>query len=61
MKGSEIKRMLRNGGCRKVGEYEGHEKWYSPKTGKTFPVTRHDSKEVAVGTAHRILKDAGLK
>lgn len=61
MKGSELKKMLRKAGCKKIGEYDGHERWYSPLTGKEFPVPRHDSKEIATGTANRILKDAGLK
>lgn len=61
MKGSELKRLLRKSKCKKVGEYDGHERWYSPISGKEFPVTRHDSQEVAVGTVNRILKDAGLK
>ena len=61
MKGSELKKQLRKAGCYQVGEYDGHERWYSPLTGKTFPVPRHDSKEIATGTANKILKDAGLK
>lgn len=61
MKISELKRILKKNKCKQVGEYAGHEKWYSPITGKEFPVPRHDSKEIAVGTANRILKDAGLK
>ena len=58
---SELKRQLRNFHCKKIGEYTGHEKWYSPITGKEFPIPRHDSKEIATGTLNRILKDAGLK
>ena len=61
MKVSELKKLLRKGGCQHVGEYEGHERWYSPLTGKSFPIPRHNSKEVATGTVNRILKDAGLK
>lgn len=61
MKISELKKLLRTIGCKKIGEYDGHEKWYSPNTGKTFPIARHDSKEIAPGTLNRILKDAGLK
>lgn len=38
-----------------------HSRYYSPITGKYFSVGRHGSKEVAVGTANRILKDAGIK
>lgn len=61
MKNSELKRQLRKGGSYMVGQYENHEKWYSPITGKTFPVPRHDSKEIAQGTLNKIMKDAGLK
>ena len=61
MKVSELKRQLRKFHCKQVGEYDGHEKWYSPITGKEFPIPRHDSKEIAAGTLNRILKDAGLK
>ncbi|MDE5884878.1 MAG: type II toxin-antitoxin system HicA family toxin [Oscillospiraceae bacterium] len=61
MKTSELKRILKKGGCYKIREGGNHEVWYSPKTGKQFTVDRHDSKEIATGTANRILKDAGLK
>ena len=61
MKLSELKKLLRKAKCKQIGEYTGHERWYSPISGKEFPVPRHDSKELAVGTANRILKDAGLK
>lgn len=61
MRGSELKRLLRKAGCSKIGEYDGHERWQSPITGKEFPVPRHDAKEMANGTVNKILKDAGLK
>ena len=61
MKGSELKKMLRNGGCYFVEEGKEHEKWHSIITGKDFRVPRHNSKEVKTGTVDRILKDAGLK
>ena len=61
MKGSELKRLLKEHGCKRVGEYTNHEKWYSPISGKEFPVLRHDSQEVRPGTLNKILKDAGLK
>jgi predicted RNA binding protein YcfA (HicA-like mRNA interferase family) len=53
--------MLKKAGCYKVSEGGRHEKWYSPKTKKYVRVGRHDSQEVATGTANSILKDAGLK
>lgn len=38
MKSSELKKLLRKYHCRQIGEYTGHEKWYSPITGKEFPI-----------------------
>lgn len=61
MKTSELKRLLRKAGCYKKMEGGNHELWYSPATGKTFPVPRHDAKEIARGTLEKIMKDAGLK
>ena len=61
MKTSELKRHLKQHGCYKAGEYTGHEKWYSPTSGKYFPVPRHDSQPIPNGTLNRILKDAGIK
>lgn len=61
MKSSELKKLLTKNGCFMVGQYTRHEKWYSPKTDKSFPVPRHNSKEIPMGTANKILKDAGLK
>lgn len=61
MKTGELKKMLKKAGCYKVSEGGRHEKWYSPKTKKYVRVGRHDSQEVATGTANSILKDAGLK
>ena len=61
MKVSELKRLLLKNHCKCIGQYNGHEKWYSPITGKTFPIPRHDAKEIPTGTLNKILKDAGLK
>lgn len=61
MTGSEIKRLLKKQGCYQVGEYKGHEKWFSPITGNFFPIPRHDAKEIKPKTAESILKAAGLK
>lgn len=61
MKASELKKLLKQNGCYKDREGRNHEIWYSPKTGKSFPVARHGSKEIAIGTCDRILKDAGVK
>ena len=61
LKGSELKKLLKNAGCFFVEDGKEHEKWHSRITNKDFRVPRHDSKEVRIGTANKILKDAGLK
>lgn len=60
MRQSELLKLLSSNGCYLVRNGKEHDRWYSPKTGKKFSVPRH-AKEVATGTANRILKDAGLK
>lgn len=61
MKISELKKMLKKGGCYKIREGGNHEIWYSPITGNTTQVGRHNSKEIATGTVKQIMKDMGLK
>lgn len=61
MKVSEMIKKLKQAGCYKTDEGSKHDQWYSPKTGKYFMVPRHQSKELATGTANQIMKDAGLK
>ncbi|NLV59163.1 MAG: type II toxin-antitoxin system HicA family toxin [Clostridiales bacterium] len=61
MRVSEMKRMLRSAKCIISREGANHEMWYSPITGKHFPVPRHNSQELMRGTAEKIMKDAGLK
>ncbi|MBQ7939475.1 MAG: type II toxin-antitoxin system HicA family toxin [Clostridia bacterium] len=56
----ELKRLLKKIGCHKDHEGTRHEMWYSPITGKMFPVGRHDRQEVASGTLKNIRRDAGL-
>jgi len=60
MRGSELLKLLSDNGCYLEKHGRGHDRWYSPITGKKFIVPRH-SKEVPTGTANSILKDAGLK
>lgn len=60
MKTSELLKHLKAGGCKFVREGDNHEIWYSPITGRKFPVGRH-LKEIPTGTANVILKQAGLK
>lgn len=60
MKYSELKRILRKRGC--VFDHSGgnHDIWFSPITGKKFPVARHDSQEVAPSTFKQIKQQAGI-
>lgn len=60
MKVSELVRLLKKNSCYFVEHGGRHDECFSPITGKTFPVPRHN-KEVSKGTALSILKDAGLK
>ena len=61
MKFSEVKKLLKNNGCRLDHEGARHEMWYSPITGLFFPVSRHNSEDCPTGTLNSILKSAGLK
>ena len=56
---SELKKLLKQNGCYLHHEGKNHEIWYSPKTGKTFPVGRHKSEDVKNGTLKSIKRDAG--
>ena len=60
MKGSEVKQMLRAHKCCFYREGRNHEIWFSPITGKKFPVPRHGAKEMATGTVNSILRSAGI-
>ena len=54
----ELRRLLREAGCRKVREGKGsHEIWTSPLTRRSFPVPRRIRSR---HTANAILKQAGL-
>jgi len=57
---SELKRLLKKNGCYFHHQGSRHEMWENPKTGKQFPVGRHDSKEVPIGTLSSIKKAAEL-
>lgn len=57
---NEITKKLSQNKCKKIREGTNHEIWYSEITKKTFAIPRH-KKEIATGTANKILKDAGLK
>lgn len=61
MKTREFKKLLQKNGCYQTGEGANHEHWFSPLSGKSFTVPRHQSKEMHNGTVQAILKQAGLK
>lgn len=58
---SELEKELRKAKCVVVRQGTNHTMWYSPVTGKTFPVSRHKTQEVPEGTLKSIKRDAGLK
>lgn len=60
MKTSELRKILRANGCYVVREGTNYEIWFSPITGKKFPVLRHGTKEMATGTVNSILRSAGI-
>ena len=60
MNAGELKRKLKKIGCYKHHEGKRHEMWFSPITGKKFPVPRHGAKEMATGTVNSILRSAGI-
>lgn len=60
MRYSELEKELRKIKCMVVREGANHAIWYSPVTGKTFPVSRHKTEEIPAGTLRSIQRDAGL-
>jgi predicted RNA binding protein YcfA (HicA-like mRNA interferase family) len=61
MKYSELKRRLRERGCYVIRQGGNHEIWYSPSTGRIFPVCRHDSEEVYIMILKKIIKQSGIE
>jgi predicted RNA binding protein YcfA (HicA-like mRNA interferase family) len=54
----QVKRILRQHGCRPVRQGKGdHEIWFSPGTKRHFPV---DGKILSRHTANGIMKQAGI-
>jgi predicted RNA binding protein YcfA (HicA-like mRNA interferase family) len=58
---AELKKLLKKSGCFFHHQGRCHEIWENPKTGKQFPVGRHNSEDVREGTLQSIKKDAGIK
>ena len=61
MKTTELLKMLLDSGCNLVRHGANHDIWYSPITGKSFPIPRHTSKEVTSGTLKDIAKKSGVE
>lgn len=56
----ELLKLLKKYGIQLEEHGARHDIYYSPITGKSFPVPRHKA-EIPTGTLNSILKDAGLK
>lgn len=57
MKTKQFVRGLKAAGCSLVRHGGGHDVWYSPITGKTRVIPRHDSQEVPTGLLKSLKKD----
>ena len=56
-----MEKELRKLRCSIVRQGANHTIWYSPVTGRSFPVSRHKTEEIPAGTLKAIKQDAGLK
>ena len=61
MKYSELEKILKKAGCYVLKEGANHTIWYSPITGKSFPVGRHKTQDVPNGTLNSIKKASGIE
>ena len=60
MKTSELLKLLKSHGVVFVKHGRNHDIYYSPISGRQFPVPRHKG-EVKQGTCAAVLKQAGIK
>ena len=60
MKVSEVVRLLIKAGCYIYRNGANHDIWFSPKTGKKFPVSRHQTEELKPKTLESIKKGSGI-
>ena len=58
---AELLKLLKKNGCTFVRNGGRHDIYFSPITGKQFPVGRHNKEEVPHVTLQNILKCSGLK
>jgi len=61
MKASELTKLAKKNGCFVKRHGAEHDIWFSPKTGKTESIPRHQGKEIGTGLAQKIIKNLGLK
>ena len=61
MKVSELRRLLSHNDILLKREGGNLDLYFSPLTGRTFPVSRHKTEELAAGTLAAILRQAGLE
>jgi predicted RNA binding protein YcfA (HicA-like mRNA interferase family) len=61
MKTSELFRILRNDGWEVVAQKGSHKQLKHPTKTAKLIVPDHGAKEIATGTLHAILRQAGLK
>lgn len=61
MKYSEVEKKLKKAGCYIVRHGGNHPIWFSPLTGRSFPVSHHKSEEAKTGTLKSISKQSGVK
>lgn len=61
MKIKELKRLLGSYGCYELSSGKKHDVWFSPISGASIRIPRHQSREVAIGTLNSILKQAGIR
>ncbi|MBE6310578.1 MAG: type II toxin-antitoxin system HicA family toxin [Bacteroidales bacterium] len=60
MKVSELLRLLKKAGCTIYRNGGNHDIWFSPITGKKFPVSRHKTEELKPKTLASIKEKAGI-
>ena len=58
---SELKKRLKAGGCYFVENKSNHEWWYSPITGRHFPIQRHTKMDIGAWLLKEITKQSGIK
>ena len=61
MKIHELERLLKEAGCYFIKHGKKHDHWYSPITGKSFPIPRHGAKELPNGTLSKIENESGVR